>query len=275
MRPKPEKPTKAARRDRRHLHEALSFSRPAVPSCFLLFLLLATLAASRNLEAQEDSTPGPTTTTIVEEMQRHEQRQSNILRGYEGLRHYSVTYRGFAKTITASMDVEVEYEASSGKTFRIISQEGSGMLCEKVLKQALDSEREASLDRSTTALSTDNYKFELIGIDRSGERPAYVLSVEPISPSRFLYKGKLWVDASDFAVAKMEVQPAKSPSFWISRTLIHHTNHLTDGFWLPEQNQSDTKVRVGGTATMSIDYQSYRIMAAPAYSTTPPVTGSR
>ena len=74
-----------------------------------------------------------------------------------------------------------------------------------------------------------------------GDRPAYVLSVEPISPSKFLYKGKIWVDAAEFAVAKMEVQPANNPSFWISRTLIHHTNGITNGFWLPEQNRSETK----------------------------------
>ena len=56
------------------------------------------------------------------------------------------------------MDVEVSYDASSGKSFRIISQSGSGMLCDKVLKRALDSEREASLDKSSTALNSANYQ---------------------------------------------------------------------------------------------------------------------
>jgi len=250
-------------------------SRTPILIWALAIMVFARTASSQGLSTVETPTPTATTAQIVEQMQRHDQRQARILQNYEGLRHYSVVYRGFARTITANMDVEVNYQSSSGKSFSIISQNGSGMLCDKVLKRALDSEKEASLDRSSTALNSVNYKFQLVGTDRVGDRPAYVLTVEPVSPSKFLYKGKIWVDATEFAVAKMEVQPAKNPSFWISRTLIHHTNGITSGFWLPEQNRSETKVRIGGTATMSIDYQSYRIKAQPDLSTTPPAAGSR
>jgi hypothetical protein len=40
------------------------------------------------------------------------------------------------------------------------------------------------------------------------------------------------VDAADFALAKLEVQPARNPSFWISRTFIHDAYTKIDGFWL-------------------------------------------
>jgi len=258
-----------------HLNDRVWMSRTPILIWALAIMVFARTASSQRLGTVETSTPTPTTAQIIEQMLRHDQRQAKTLQNYEGQRHYSVVYRGFTRTITANMDVEVTYDASSGKTFHIISQEGSGMLCEKVLKRALDSEREASLDKSSTALNSTNYKFQFVGTDRVGDRPAYALSVEPISPSKFLYKGKIWVDATEFAVAKMEVQPAKNPSFWISRTLIHHTNQMTNGFWLPEQNQSETKVRIGGTATMSIDYQSYRIAAQPESWTTPSASGSR
>jgi hypothetical protein len=241
----------------------------------LATILFAPSAFSQVGAGAETATPIPATEQIVEQIQRHDHDQAKTLQSYEGLRHYSVVYRGFARTVTASMDVEVSYDVSSGKSFRIISQKGSGMLCEKVLKRALDSEKEASVDKSSTALNSVNYKFQFVGTERVGDRPAYVLTVEPIAPSKFLYRGKIWVDAAEFAVAKMEVQPAKNPSFWISRTLIHHTNGMTNGFWFPEQNRSETKVRIGGTATMSIDYQSYRVTAQPDPSTTPPAAGSR
>jgi hypothetical protein len=32
------------------------------------------------------------------------------------------------------------------------------------------------------------------------------------------------------------------------------------GFWLPQQNRSETKVRIGGTAVMRIDYGAYRVV---------------
>jgi hypothetical protein len=81
-----------------------------------------------------------------------------------------------------------------------------------------------------------------------------------MTPSKFLYRGRLWVDGVDFAVARMEVQPGRNPSFWISRTVIHHVNTDMGGFWLPQHNRSETKVRIGGTAVMTIDYGTYRIV---------------
>jgi hypothetical protein len=83
-----------------------------------------------------------------------------------------------------------------------------------------------------------------------------------LTASKFLYRGKIWVDAADFAVMKMETEPAKSPSFWIARTLIHYTGAKTGGFWLPQHVRSETHVRIGGTAVMTIDYGSYDVVPA-------------
>jgi hypothetical protein len=70
------------------------------------------------------------------------------------------------------------------------------------------------------------------------------------------------VDAVDFAVVKMETEPARNPSFWISRTLIHCSSAKVDGFWLPLEVRTETKVRVGGTAVLTIDYGTYQVVPA-------------
>ena len=202
----------------------------------------------------------PNIAQIIAGMERHDQMQAKELSHYQSLRHYSLVYRGFGRTVAADMQAEVQYDSTSGKSFRIVSQSGSRTLCEKVLKRALESEKEASVNRQSTALTPVNYRFQLAGTDHMGDRSTYILEVEPMKPNKFLYRGRIWVDAKDFAVAKMEVQPAKNPSFWISRTLIHHTNAITDGFWLPEQNRSETKVWIGGTAVLTIDYGTYQIV---------------
>jgi len=139
------------------------------------------------------------------------------------------------------------------------------LLCEKVLKRAVDSEQEAQQDKGSAALTPANYKFQLLGSDNLGGRAAYILNVEPLTPSKFLYRGKIWVDAADFAVAKIEAEPAKNPSFWISRTLIHQTYAKAGGFWLPQLNRSETKVRIGGTAVFTIDYGTYQVVADAAH----------
>ena len=196
---------------------------------------------------------------IVLQMQQHSQAQTSELKGYKAVRHYQVEYHGFAAKIAAKMEVEVSFDASAGKSFRVVSQSGSGALCDKVLKRAVESEREAGKDKASTALNELNYRFKLVGTEDVFGRPAYILDVEPIIASTFLYRGKIWVDGADFAVVKMETEPAKSPSFWISKTLIHATNAKTDGFWLPQQVRSETKVRIGGTATLTIDYGTYEV----------------
>jgi hypothetical protein len=170
-----------------------------------------------------------------------------------------VEYEGFPANAAAKMDVEVEYDASSGKSLRIVSESGAKFLCTRVLKRAVDSEKEASQDKASTALTEANYRFHLAGTESVDGRPAYMLDVDPVKVSKFLYRGRIWVDGADFAVVKMETEPAKSPSFWISRTKIHSTSSRTDRFWLPQALRSETKVRIGGTAVMTIDYGTYQI----------------
>jgi hypothetical protein len=204
----------------------------------------------------------PDTVQIVQSIEHHDQSQAKALEHYHALRHYEIEYHGFFKHLTAQMDVKLDYDAASGKSFRILSESGSHTLCEKVLKRALDSEKDAAQDRGAHALTPTNYRFLLLGRDNLDGRPTYVLQVEPLTDSPYLYRGKIWVDAADGAVSKMEVQPAKNPSFWISQTLVHQTNARVGGFWLPQQNRSETKVRIGGKAVMTINYGSYEIPQA-------------
>lgn len=209
-----------------------------------------------------DSVPSSTlsATQIVSEIARHNTARNEDLKHYQSLRHYEVRYRGFSTNIDAKMDVAVDYDAATGKSFHIVSQSGSRFLCDKVLKRAVDSEEEAQKDPAATGLTPANYRFTLLGRDTLNGRPAYILDVEPITPSKFLYKGKIWVDASDFAVEKIEATPAKNPSFWIAQTLIHYTSARNGEFWLPQQNRSETKVRIGGKAVLTIDYGAYQIV---------------
>jgi hypothetical protein len=225
-------------------------------------VLLSTAALASPAFAQAHGPTNVSVAQIVGQMEHHNRSQAEALKHYQAVRSYEAEYHGFATTIEGKMEVEVNFDASAGKSFRIVSQSGSKLLCEKVLKRAIDSEKEASQDRGATALTPANYRFQLIGSDVLNGRPSYILYVEPLKETKFLYRGKIWVDATDFAVAKIEAGPAKSPSFWISRTLIRYTSAKTGDFWLPQLSRSETKVRIGGTALLTIDYGTYQIVAA-------------
>lgn len=195
---------------------------------------------------------------VVAGIQNRNRIQNESLLRYSALRTYSVVYHGMG-TLSARMQVEVTYDAERGKSFRIISQSGAMLLRDAVLKRALDSEKEASKMKATTALTPANYSFHLMGTGQVNGQPAYILDVKPLKPEKFLYRGTIWVDAASFGVMKIEGAPAKNPSMWISHATISVTDELTNGFWLPQETRSQTTVRLGGRATLTIDYGHYQI----------------
>jgi hypothetical protein len=98
----------------------------------------------------------------------------------------------------------------------------------------------------------------LVGSVTEDGRRLYVLTVEPRMKKKLLYRGKIWVDADDYAVVRVEAHPAQNPSFWIKDTEIRQVYSRTGEFWLPAQNRSETKVRLGGKAILTIDYGNYQ-----------------
>lgn len=89
-----------------------------------------------------------------------------------------------------------------------------------------------------------------------------MLQVSPRSKSKYVYRGKVWVDRTDFAVTRIEVEPAQNPSFWTKKSEIHHEYRKVQGFWLPARNESISYIRLGGRATLTIEYKDYRLTDA-------------
>jgi hypothetical protein len=111
-------------------------------------------------------------------------------------------------------------------------------------------------------LNEENYVFTLLDYEITSAGSLYVLSVEPRRKDKFLYAGRIWVDGEDFAVVRIEAEPAKNPSFWIKNTRIEHRYVKVNSFWLPAQNRSLTSVRFGGRADLTIKYVDYQVTSA-------------
>jgi len=212
---------------------------------------------------------------IVTRLEENNLKRRQALQGYSSQREYHLLYTGFAGRHEADMVVSVKYEAPASKDFTVVSESGSHWIANRVFKRLMETEREAADEKNQerTALSEDNYDFELLGEEQLDGRPAYVLKAEPKTSSKLLYRGKIWVDAEDFALAKIEAEPAKQPSFLISKTIVHHRYHKIADFWLPVENLSTTDVRLGGHATLSIHYGDYKVVAQSQATQPPPVAG--
>lgn len=200
---------------------------------------------------------------IVRHLEERNQERAAALRQFEGTRTYRMHYEGFWGIRDAEMVVAVK-SSPDERQFTIKSQSGSKFIVDHVFKKLLDGEREATTDenRQRTALNANNYDFTLAGFDASLGSPAYVLNVIPKTDEKFLYRGKIWVDAKDFAVIRIEAEPAKNPSIWIKKTEITHTYEKVGEFWLPSENRTDSSIRFGGHALLSIEYKEYEITEA-------------
>jgi hypothetical protein len=208
--------------------------------------------------------PQPATLTadaIVQQLVAANSRRALALRGYRQTRSYSVNYHGFPGGRSATMKVDASFTAPDKKDFTVMSQSGSKFLLNHVLLKLLDSEKEAWQGQSgkQMELTPDNYEFAFVEVDHTPEGDAYVLQVKPRINNKYLYKGRIWVDAHDFAVTRLSAEPARNPSFWITRTQIDLHYAKFGDFWLPLHNDSVTHVRFGGDAALSIDYSDYQI----------------
>jgi hypothetical protein len=219
--------------------------------------LFCTSALGESRTAPGQATPN--VNQIVAQLMRKNQSRAALLQHYEGCRYYFLDYTGFPSDKKAEMVVKMKYDAPAEKEFQVVREEGARLLLNKVLKELLENEKEAlgEQNQSRSALTPDNYEFSFVGNDTLNGRPQYVLDVIPRNNNKYLYRGKVWIDATDFAVSRISAEPAKNPSIWISHTQIDHEYTKMGDFWLPAHNLSVSKMRFGGTARLNITYLNY------------------
>lgn len=201
---------------------------------------------------------------VVDNLIRRNQERAQALLHSEATRVYRLVYQGFPGDREAEMTVEATYDRPSSKEFKVLSQSGSKLVVNRVFKKLLDGEKESAQPAMSakTQLNRDNYTFEFVRYEPSKTGGQYVLRVNPKSNSKYVYRGQVWVDGTDFAVTRIEAEPAQNPSFWTKKSEIHHEYTKVQDFWLPAKNESVSYIRLGGHATLTIEYKDYRVIGA-------------
>jgi len=202
------------------------------------------------------------TQQVVNRLVQRNLERAQALAAYQGTRIYRLEYRGFPGSRSAEMIVDVKYRSPGTKEFNIRSEKGSQLVIDRVFQKLLHSEKEALTEenQARVALNNDNYRFALAGYESTPTAACDILAVEPPTKNKLLYRGRIWVDAEDFAVVRIEAAPAKNPSFWTKETKIEQVYAKVGEFWLPLSNRSSSTIRLGGHAYFTIDYQNYQIM---------------
>jgi hypothetical protein len=212
----------------------------------------------------EGHNPALNVEQVVNNLVQKNFERSEALRSYQGTRVYRLEYHGFPGSRDAEMVVDVKYQSPATKEFTVRSETGSKLLIDRVFKKLLQSEKEAlgEENQKRTALNPENFLFTMTGYEVTPDGPVYILAIEPRAKNKFLYRGRIWVDGNDFAVKRIEGEPAKNPSFWTKDTKIEQVYTKVNDFWLPALNRSASTIRLGGHANFSIEYKNYQITAA-------------
>ena len=208
------------------------------------------------------SPAGLTGDEIVARMLERNRLRSEQLRRYSAVRTYEI--RNSEGKLAAQAVVRVDYQAPDKKTFNKTSEKGSGIVRHLVFDRLIQSEGETSSGREhrNSAITTANYTFALSGEDDIGPYHCFVLEAAPRSKEKYLFEGKIWIDAQDFAIVKIAGHPAKKPSFWINRADFVRQYQRIDGFWLPFRDETSVEVKIYGRRVFTVHHQQYVINSA-------------
>jgi len=232
---------------------------------------LAALISAAQLIAADSGEPSTATASaplsadqVVDNLVRRNQERARALLHFEATRVYRLVYHGLPSDRVAEMTVQATYDWPSSKEFKVVSQSGSKLIVNRVFKKLLESEKEATQPATSakTQLNRDNYNFVLMGYEPSKTGGQYVLRVDPKARGKYVYRGQVWVDGTDFAVTRIEAEPAENPSFWTKKSEIHQEYVKVQDFWLPVKNESVSYIQLGGRATLTIEYKDYRVTDA-------------
>jgi len=226
-------------------------------------IIVAVVSAIAAISAGAQQAPLPDAKDVVARMVARDAERQGSLTGYAGMRRYILTNEHMHKR--AEMTVRVNGDPDGTKHFEIVSENGWKAAQKHVLQKMLESEAETSrpAERMKTRLCSDNYEFQLVGTEKTGERMAYAIDVTPKRKEKYLFHGRIWVDSEDYALVRADGNPAKNPSFWTKNVHFVHTYEKNGEFWFPVTTDSVTEARLFGTTNLTIEYFEYRPNAAP------------
>jgi len=202
---------------------------------------------------------GLTGDDVIAQMLQRNLLRNQQLRQYSAVRTYEI--RNIEGKVAAQAVVRVEYRAPDKKTFSKTSEKGSSIVRHLVFDRLIQSESDTSSGREhhDSAITTMNYTFTLAGEEEVGPYHCFVLGAMPKRRDKYLFEGRIWIDAEDFAVVKIAGHPAKRPSFWINRADFVRRYQRIDGFWFPLRDETFVDVKMYGQRVFIVDHQRYVI----------------
>ena len=201
--------------------------------CVVFFLALA---------AGQQNGPTPDVNAIVTHMIAARQGNQARIHAYTVKRDYQILDK--QQQSKAQIIANITYLPPDQKQYQI--ERSSGGMAGRVLRDIVQKDAESPKEVQRKEISPENYDFQFAGEDRVDGRKCFVLAINPKRSEKDLIRGKIWVDAADYRIHRLEGNPVKSPSWWIRDLYILMSFTSVDGMWLHTSTHAVADVRFKG-----------------------------
>ena len=211
-----------------------------------------------------ESLRGMTSDELFSKLLEHNHIRNLRLQQYSAVRTYEA--KNSKGKLHAQETVVVNYRAPSTRTFKTTSEEGSWVIRNLVFKKLMESESDADNgpQHRDSSIKPANYTFKLIGEQDLGPYHCIVAEAVPKRQDKYLFEGRIWIDAQDFAVVRIAGHPARKVSFWINRVDFVRQYQKIGEFWLPRRDETFVDVKLYGKKVLTIDHREYTINGGEA-----------
>jgi hypothetical protein len=201
-----------------------------------------------------------TAESVLAKVELESGRRHAGLKEYSGSRVYTLLNQRFGKE--AATTVFAKYRASEGERFTVVERSGSDRL-NGIIDQVLSTESAESVPPVNLGreISAANYRVRLLGTEMAAGRNCYVLALTPRRKQRSLIAGKAWVDATSYALVRLDGQFAASVSIFLGAPRIVEDFVEVGGYWLPGHVRSVTSSLLLGPTSLEIVFSNYQLTA--------------
>ncbi len=210
---------------------------------------------------------------VITKFEERNAAQQEALRSYVSQRRYAAANSRLHKD--GYMVVELRYDAPETKTYRVLEKGGSRSIHTRVFDPLLQTEvaQAPQAQRTATEISRHNYDFKFAYFDEAAG--SYVFEATPRTENKYLFRGRMWIDAADFGLRRIEGEPAQRPSFWVRNTHFVREYAKFGEFWFPVRHRTQVELRLLGASTMDIDYFEYFWLPGVTLSPNPPASADK
>jgi hypothetical protein len=216
--------------------------------------LITALAISHALALTAD----PSGDEILARIECESNRRSEQLMAYSGSRQYTLKNSRFGKQ--AAVALTMNYRKMEGLRYTMVERSGSDKLI-GIIDQVLAAEASASVppENARYGINSANYRSRFLGTEVAAGRNCYILELTPRARSRYLITGKAWVDASTYAVVRVDGQFSASLSMLVGAPRFTEDFIEVGGYWLPGHVRSVASSFLLGVSVLDVVFSNYEL----------------